>query len=314
MNIKRKIVIKKIRLVLLLLIICIVLVLLAPKFIFLKHWVGDYQIQIDKNLKTVTICGYRGDEEVVIPATIGPFKVRYITDETFEDNLSITSVFIPADYGSFLELSGCINLKKIEFEEGTKVTKACVNGCTSLEEVIIPEGVEEIRGGYVCCPILGNIKFPSTLKKADRFDFYYSNLYDLHKNDKYYVVGDSVLLFFNGDYNQDVVIPQGVKCFDGFILKDDTVSRNVYIPDTISILLTQVSEGDTFYFGNEEINSIDLNGMSYGVNGTIVAPVGSYMEQYCKENGYNFRAMTEEEEKEWREKTEAAASEITYQE
>jgi hypothetical protein len=128
------------------------------------------------------------------------------------------------------------------------------------------------------------------------------------------VVGDSVLLFFNGDYNQDVVIPQGVKCFDGFILKDDTVSRNVYIPDTISILLTQVSEGDTFYFGNEEINSIDLNGMSYGVNGTIVAPVGSYMEQYCKENGYNFRAMTEEEEKEWREKTEAAASEITYQE
>ena len=154
--------IKKIRLVLLLLIICIVLVLLVPKFIFLKHWVGDYQIQIDKNLKTVTICGYRGDEEVVIPTTIGPFKVRYITDETFEDNLSITSVFIPADYGSFLELSGCINLKKIEFEEGTKVTKACVNGCTSLEEVIIPEGVEEIRGGYVCCPILGNIKFPST--------------------------------------------------------------------------------------------------------------------------------------------------------
>jgi hypothetical protein len=47
---------------------------------------------------------------------------------------------------------------------------------------------------------IAKIKFPSTLKKADRFDFYYSNLYDLHKNDKYYVVGDSVLLFFNVDH------------------------------------------------------------------------------------------------------------------
>ncbi len=53
--------------------------------------------------------------------------------------------------------------------------------------------------------------------------------------------------------------------------------------------------------------------MDKGVKGTIVAPANSYIEQYCKENGYNFRVMTDEEEAEWREKTEAAASEITYQ-
>ena len=45
-----------------------------------------------------------------------------------------------------------------------------------------------------------------------------------------------------------------------------------------------------------------------------MAPAGSYVEEYCKENNLKFRPMTEEEEKEWREKTEVAASEITYQE
>ena len=35
---------------------------------------------------------------------------------------------------------------------------------------------------------------------------------------------------------------------------------------------------------------------------------------HCKENGYNFRVMTDEEEKTWRELTDAAASDITYQE
>ena len=46
---------------------------------------------------------------------------------------------------------------------------------------------------------------------------------------------------------------------------------------------------------------------------TGIAPAGSPMAKYCEENNINFKAMTEEEEAIWREKTEAAASEITYQ-
>ncbi len=307
--------IKKLRYVLLFFIMGILLVLVAPKVVFQKYWVGDYQILIDKNLKTVSIYGYRGDEEVVIPTEIGPFKVRFIYDDTFKGNKEIRSVYIPADYDSILSLIDCTNLQKIEFEEGTRVANVCVSGCPSLEEVIIHEGVEEIRGWYHGCTMLGDISFPRTLKNAGHCDFDYSNLYDLHKNDKYYVVGDGVLLFFNGDYNQDIVIPSGVKSFSFYeYLDNENISRKVYIPDTMVSLCIQVFEEDTIYFGDGEIENLDLNCLSEGVNGTIVAPANSYIEQYCKEKGYNFRVMTEEEEKEWREKTEAAASEITYQE
>ncbi|MCR4636679.1 MAG: leucine-rich repeat domain-containing protein [Butyrivibrio sp.] len=305
--------IKKIRIVLLLLVICIVLVFISSKLIFQKHWIGDYQVQIDKNLKTVYICGYRGDEEVVIPSEIGPFKVRYISADTFRDNKDIKSIFIPAGYDSVLQFIGCSNLRKIEFEEGISVVNVCVNGCPILKEIIIPEGVEIIEGWYVFCPMLSDIKFPSTLKKAGKHDFERTNLYEMHKNEKYYVVGDGVLLFFNGDYNQDIIIPKGIKCFNDYITKDETFQRKIYIPDTISILRTQVSDGDTFYFGDEVIDDLDLNCIDLGVEGTIVAPANSFIEQFCKENGYNFRVMTDEEEKTWRELTEAAASEITYQ-
>ncbi len=305
---------RKIKIVLSLIAVCIGFVLLAPKLIFQRHWVGDYQVLIDKNLKTLSIYGYRGDEEVVIPTEIGLFEVKYIYNDAFKDNLDITSVLIPKEYSAYLDFSGCINLKKIEFEEGTMVAKVCVSECESLEEVVIPEGVEIISGWFINCPGLGDIKFPSTLKKARKHDFDNSNLYEIHKNEKYYVVGDGVLLFFNGDYNQDIVIPKGVKSFDDYIPKDEVDPRKVFIPDTISILRTQISDGDTFYFGDGEFESLDLDCLEHGVNGTIIAPADSYVEEYCKENGYTFRVMTDEEEKEWREKTEAAASEITYQE
>ena len=86
-----------------------------------------------------------------------------------------------------------------------------------------------------------------------------------------------------------------------------------YIPDTINILRLQIDDWDTYYFGEGEIEDLDLNCLKQGKKGTIVAPANSYIEQYCKENGYRFRVMTPEEEEEWRELTEAAATEITYQ-
>jgi hypothetical protein len=189
-----------------------------------------------------------------------------------------------------------------------------VFNCDNLEEVIIPEGVVELRGCFNRCSSLGDVKLPSTLKIAKCYDFEDTLFYELHKEDKYYVVGDGVLLFFNGDKNGDIVIPNGVKYYNGSLYTDDEETlRKIYIPDTMKALDVWIYDGDTYYFGAEEFESLELNDLNSGPKGTIVAPANSYMEQYCKENGYNFRVMTEEEEKTWRELTEAAASEITYQ-
>jgi hypothetical protein len=129
----------------------------------------------------------------------------------------------------------------------------------------------------------------------------------------YYDEGLTILEGYEGN-GGDIVIPDGVKCFDDYISKEEVTPRNIYIPDTISVLRIQLDDWDTLFMGDGEIERLDLNCLSKGIKGTIVAPANSYIEQYCKEKGYRFRVMTDEEEKKWREKTEAAASEITYQE
>ena len=47
--------------------------------------------------------------------------------------------------------------------------------------------------------------------------------------------------------------------------------------------------------------------------GTVVAPENSPIAKYCQENGANFRPITEEEDAVRREKTEAAAADLVYQ-
>lgn len=300
----------------------IIFLAVSMRLLSAKYWIGDYRIFIntDSILKTATLCGYRGDEVMEIPSKVGPFKISsLIEDDIFKNNKNITSIYISSDFDPeiIINIESCENLKKIEYEKGTTVTYLVVYSCSNLEEVVFPEGVEEIKGDFARCYALRDISFPDSLKCARQVDFEGTKFYELHENDKYYVVGDGVLLFFNGDRNEDIVIPAGVKFYDGILRpENETISRNVYIPDSIESLIVQVYDGDTYYFGNGEIDNLklDKSGSHEGVNGTIVAPANSYVEQYCKEKGYNFRAMTEEEEKEWREKTEEAASEITYQE
>ena len=279
-----------------------------------QYWEGDFKIEVNDELKTVGIYGYQGDGNLVIPSEIGSYKVNYIDD--FIKNEDIVSVYSPLELNPEVRtiFDCCSNLSKIEYAEGIKTINTEVFDCNNLKELVIPEGVEEISGCFLRCKALENITFPSSLRAASGYDFKGTTFSELHKNDKYYEIGDGVLLFFNGDSNQDIVIPDGVKCFDDYISKEEVTPRNIYIPDTISVLRIQLDDWDTLFMGDGEIERLDLNCLSKGIKGTIVAPANSYIEQYCKEKGYRFRVMTDEEEKKWREKTEAAASEITYQE
>lgn len=277
-------------------------------------WVGDYKITFVNNLSAVSICDYRGDESIEIPTHIGPFKVYNISNDIFEENEIITSVYLPSDpdFEGTLDINNCPNLTKVEYADGTTDMYVSVFHCNNLRELVIPEGIEEISGCALWCSSL-DIKFPSSLKRGDKNLFEGSKLYEMHKNDKYYMVGDGVLFYF-GAYDEDIVIPKGTKSFCDAIYCNKIDQRNIYIPENVNILGIQVYNYDTVFFGNGEIKNLDLNYLNDGVTGTIVAPANSYMDQYCKENGYNFRIMTDEEEKTWRELTEAAASEIIYQE
>lgn len=79
-------------------------------------------------------------------------------------------------------------------------------------------------------------------------------------------------MFFNGYYDEDIVIPCSTKCFDDTMSPSDSSHlREIYIPDTITSLRTQVLTNDTFFFGNGEIENLNLDCIEIVVKGTIVA-------------------------------------------
>ncbi|MCR5773218.1 MAG: hypothetical protein K6G87_18505 [Butyrivibrio sp.] len=63
------------------------------------------------------------------------------------------------------------------------------DSCSSLKDSMSEAGQRalNVKSKVECAE---TIKFPSTLKEAKKRDFENSNIYDLHKNEKYYVVGD----------------------------------------------------------------------------------------------------------------------------
>ena len=77
---------------------------------------GDFQYTLDNEL--VTITKYTGDgAEVLIPAEINGSKVAVIEKNAFRDNLTITSVTIPASVTAINNLAfyGCKNERMSEW-------------------------------------------------------------------------------------------------------------------------------------------------------------------------------------------------------
>lgn len=287
--------------------------------ISLDYWVGDYKCDFIISKGVVVITGYRGDGDVYIPSEILGFRVARVEKEVFKDNDDVTSITISKDFRTDLSYKGldfeyymfvenCNNLKSIKFEEGSTVTDIDVTNCHELTEVSFPDGMERLAGRIVGCEKLGEVKIPKTVWYIEPLFFGNTKFERAHAKDNYYVAGDDALVFYNGSENKEVVIPKGIKSV-GDVFTNSEDEYNLYFSESIQSVDTYLTKRDIAYFGNETFRFIDLG---YYCEGTVVAPAGSPMAKYCEENNINFKAMTEEEEAIWREKTEAPA-EITYQ-
>ena len=285
----------------------------------LDYWVGDYKCHFIISKGVVIITGYRGDGDAYIPSEILGFRVTEVDEEVFKDNDDVTSITISKDFRTDLSYRGldfeynmlvenCNNLKSIKFEEGSTVTDIDVTNCHELTEVTFPDGMERLAGRIVGCEKLGEVSIPDTVWYIEAQFFCNTKFEKEHEQDDYYVAGDGVLVFYNGSEGKEVVIPKGIKTV-GDVFTSSEYEDKLYFAESIQTVDTYLGKEDIAYFGNETFKFIDLG---YYCEGTVVAPAGSPMAKFCEENNINFKAMTEEEEAIWREKTEAPA-EITYQ-
>ena len=208
-----------------------------------------------------------------------------------------------------MQIKGCKNLEEIICEEGLENFYYWFSYNKNLKEVQLPNSIKSIReDAFEGCASLEDITIPNNGKRIvigiDAFKK--TGFEQKHKNDKYYVAGDNILIFDNAQTEEEIVIPQGVK-YD--LVRPIIEKANIYCSDSMLVADYKIGNGATLYTGEEEFQEIKIEG-----KGTVVAPENSPIEKYCKENGINFRPITEEEDAIRRQKTEVAAEDVVYQE
>lgn len=154
-----------------------------------QHTEGVYKYMVfDDN--TAVIIEHTGNEtEIVIPETLGGYKVSTIGTSAFYANANVTSVTMPAG----LETIG----------------SSAFNGCMKLETINIPESVWEIcADAFTDTPWLQS-----------------------HANEEFVVVGDSVLLQYNGNA-VSLTIPDNIKHIGPAFIGNEVI-KSIVVPDGV---------------------------------------------------------------------------------
>lgn len=106
------------------------------------------------------------------------------------------AVGYPSEMGVFNE---CYNLTTVVFEEGSKLKRIpsyIFSECYFLENIQLPEGVEEIgEGSFAECHSLLNIEFPSSIKKIEDSAFMdCKNLNSIRLDDELNTIGEKAFV------------------------------------------------------------------------------------------------------------------------
>lgn len=132
-----------------------------------KKWLKQIDFSRVTQLRTITEClftGCRSLEEIIVPE--GVLEIEY---GAFEGCTSLRRIVLPSTLQDMSQLAdkGLKNLKIIDFSKVYQlrtIPEYCFAGCNNLEEIIIPEGVEEVgEEAFDGCKNLKRIIVPSTL-------------------------------------------------------------------------------------------------------------------------------------------------------
>lgn len=106
------------------------------------------------------------DGKLVLKDEVGGEKVRVIGEKAFSGS-SIREAELPAELRTVSKhaFSECKELKTVQMPSVQYIGEEAFAGCTSLEEMIIPEGAETIcPRAFAGCTDLKNVKIPDSVK------------------------------------------------------------------------------------------------------------------------------------------------------
>lgn len=168
----------------------------------------------------------------------------YISGQAFANCHGITSLTIPASVtsigssgtmGAFYDMTG---LETVTFAEGSKLEDLGPNtfsGCTSLQTLVLPEGLKMVSGNIVVgCEALNSVTIPSSVTNLDPDAFCMTNsngTRTYHDISKFTIASGGTYTLANGvlyttdaivkvfEASGDVVIPEGIKSIGSMLLK-----------------------------------------------------------------------------------------------
>ena len=202
-------------------------------------------------------------ENITIPESVTNIGAR-----TFSKCISLTSFIMPDSVTSIGEgaFTGCSNLKSIQLSDSlTELsgsngfvdsgTNGIFADCTSLERIVIPDGVTSIGAlTFYNCTSLSDITFPSHLDFVGFSAFEFTPWLENQR-----AVAGNMPVVLNGilidgtHCKGDIVIPDGVMSIADSAFDDADGVTSVVMPDSI----TQV--GDCAFLGCDALKRVELS-------------------------------------------------------
>lgn len=211
--------------------------------------VSDFEYTISDKSGYVVIQDYVGSsKDVVIPATINGFPVRYIGIRAFTGTVAENVVLPDTLEEIMLEaFLSCKSLKTIHFPSNLqKIGFDAFRNCSSLEQVNFPDGLESIKGGaFSGCIALKEVVIPGTVK-------------DLGEE-----------LFSGCDSIETVTFKHGLEVIGGRVMFTSPMIKTLEIPSSVKEIKS------------EALLSLKLDSITFLGDAPIV---GKYHFQWCPEH------------------------------
>ena len=182
--------------------------------------------------------------------------------------------------------------------------------CYNLKEIVIPEGVTEIcTGAFVFCEQLESVQLPLSLNKVGYGIFGSCNSLKTIMISPDHPAYEMIDLLFVDKRKKEIVnaltsvparyeIPEGIKGIAGTAFTGCESLTELIVPEGVT------SIGHNVFMLCPNLRKItlpasveEIGWSAFPTSGqvVIVAPEGSYAQEYCKENGYEFEGMKNEE-------------------
>ncbi|MFR5865653.1 MAG: leucine-rich repeat protein [Acutalibacteraceae bacterium] len=163
-----------------------------------------------------------------------PAGVTEIGENAFQNAVSLQSIALPegvlsVEDGTF---SNCMRLERVTLGGGiTKIGDSAFADCTSLTQIALSDTLRELGTRAFCgCTALAELHIPAAIREIGPAALHETAFYDA-LSDKFTVIGDGILIKYNGDESL-VTVPDGIKQIaDAFGARPVT---GLILPDSVT--------------------------------------------------------------------------------